>query len=210
MASSDRMKNARPPAEGERNAISGYHAQYSISASLILRTLREDRLQQIWVADPNAGRVDDIQIGSQSRVDAYQVKWSKHGGNFSFNDLVTEAHNKPCLIAQLADGWTQLQKTHPNDRIVVHLITNEQPSVSDKQFPVSDPPPTPRHFAAFVGQVWDPAHRALQTLSGTFQRNGSPRGINFEKQVASLMKTSKLLSGTASWSLGIAIMSPKR
>nr|QNO43652.1 hypothetical protein MOOKMAHM_00021 [Methanosarcinales archaeon ANME-2c ERB4]QNO45076.1 hypothetical protein MGFAJANB_00006 [Methanosarcinales archaeon ANME-2c ERB4]QNO50358.1 hypothetical protein DDJHKDJF_00006 [Methanosarcinales archaeon ANME-2c ERB4] len=158
MERSDRTTSARPPAEGERRALIGYDSQYRISASLILRALR-DSLRWIRVADPNVGRVDDIQIGSQSRVDAFQVKWSLYGGNFSFSDLIKPQDKKPSLIAQLADGWTRLQKTYPNDRIAVHLITNDQPSVSDKP-PVSDPPPTPRHFSAFAGQVWNPAHRA--------------------------------------------------
>ena len=161
MEASDKMTSARPPAEGERSAISGYHAQYRISASLILRALREDRLQWIRVADPKAERVDDIQIGSPSRVDAFQVKWSLYGGNFTFSNLIKPKDNKPSLIAQLADGWTRLQKTHPGNRIVVHLITNEQPSVSGKTVTFSGPPPTPRHFSAFVGQVWNPAHKAL-------------------------------------------------
>jgi len=150
------------PAEGERRAISGYYPQYRVSASLILRALRGGSLQWIRVADPNAGRVDDFQIGSQSRVDAFQVKWSQYSGNFTFNDLIKPKDKKPSLITQLADGWKLLQKTHPNDRIVVHLITNDQPSSSGKTVPVSNPPPTPRHFSAFVEQVWTPAHKALQ------------------------------------------------
>jgi hypothetical protein len=167
------MTSARPPAEGERSAISGYHAQYCISASLILRALLEDRLQWTRVADPKAGRVDDIQIGSQSRVDAFQVKWSRYDGNFSFNDLITPRDNKPSLIAQLADGWTRLQKAHPGDRIVVHLITNDQPSVSDKP-PVSEPPPTPSHFAAFVKQVWNPARRATPASEWSVPESWKP------------------------------------
>lgn len=157
------MTSARSiaPAEGERRAISGYYPQYCVSASLILRALREDRLQWIRVVDPNAGRVDDIQIGSQSRVDAFQVKWSTYGGNLTFNNLINPKDKKPSLIEQLADGWTRLKNRYSNDRIVVHLITNEQPSVSGDTVTFSGPPPQPRHFSAFVEQVWNPAHKAL-------------------------------------------------
>jgi len=145
------------PAEGERRAITGYYPQYLISASVIIQNLREENLQWIRVADPEAGRVDDLQIGTQSRVDAFQVKWSQYGGNFTFNDLVASS-NIPSLIAQLADGWRRLRKIHSDCRVVVHLVTNEIPSVSVSQkMPVGDLPPIPPHFAAFIEQAWKPA-----------------------------------------------------
>ena len=68
------------PAEGERNAIVGYDGQYRVSASLILEGLLNAQLDWVRIADPEAGQVDDLQIGSQGRVDAYQVKWSVKGG----------------------------------------------------------------------------------------------------------------------------------
>lgn len=145
------------PAEGERRAIGGYYPQYLISALFIYRVLREQKLNWVRIADPEAGRVDDLQIGSQSRIDAFQIKWSQYGGNFSFNDLITSGSG-PSIIAQLADGWSRLQRLHPGQRIVVHLINNQMPSVSDRP-PVSDPPPTPRHFAAFLEQAWNPARK---------------------------------------------------
>ena len=149
------------PAEGERRAITGYYPQYLISASIIIQSLREESLQWIRVADPEAGRVDDLQIGTQSRVDAFQVKWSQYSGNFTFNDLVGSG-NIPSLIAQLADGWRRLRNIHSDCRIVVHLVTNEIPSVSVSQkMPVGDLPPTPRHFAAFIEQAWKPAKKEL-------------------------------------------------
>lgn len=162
----DKMVSPRSsaPAEGERRAIGGYYPQYRISASLILRGLREERLQWIRVAEPEAGRLDDLQIGSQSRVDAFQVKWSKYGGNFTFKDLIRPSGDKPSLIVQLADGWMRLQRAYPGHRIMVHLVTNESLSVSDKP-PVSDPPPIPQHFAAFIEQVWNPAGKVSPNSS---------------------------------------------
>ncbi len=151
------------PGEGERRAIGGYYPQYRIAASLILRHLRHEvsPLQWIRLADPEAGRVDDFQIGSQSRVDAFQVKWHLYGGNFTFNDLKSPSDGAPSLIAQLADGWKQFRSTYPNKRIVVHLITSAVPSVSDALgIPVGEIPPTPRYFAAFIEQVWLPAREA--------------------------------------------------
>ncbi len=142
------------PAEGERRAIVGYSSQYRISAYLVLRGL-QGSLQWIRILDPEAGRVDDLQIGSESRVDAYQIKWTQYGGNFTFRDLTQPSGGSPCLLAQLADGWNRLKEAHPGHRVMVHLITNEVPSPRDR-LPVDDPPPRPGHFAAFLEQVWKP------------------------------------------------------
>ena len=120
------------PAEGERRAIGGYSPQYHVAAAAILSGLREHGLQWIRVADPDAGRVDDLQVGSEGRVDAYQVKWSQFPGLFSFNDLVSDKDNAPNLLAQLADGWSRLRKSYPKCRILVHLLTNQTPSNSPR------------------------------------------------------------------------------
>ena len=149
-----------PPSEGERRAISGYHGQYRVAASLILQGLREDRFEWIRVADPEALQVDDLLLGSRGRVDAYQVKWSQYGGTLTFRDLGREAGDAPSLIAQLARGWQQLKEKYSSHRVVVHLVTNEYPSTSPQAtLPTADRCPTPSHFAAFLAQVWEPAHQ---------------------------------------------------
>jgi hypothetical protein len=66
-----------PPAMGERRAIGGYHPQYRVAAGLIIRALRNGTLEWIRVADPEAGRVDDLQIADGGLLDAFQVKWSR-------------------------------------------------------------------------------------------------------------------------------------
>ena len=151
--------SASAPGEGERRAIGGYYAQYRTSASLVLQKLRGGRLEWIRVADPEAGRVDDLQIGSSGRVDAYQVKSAQYGRPFTFRDLVVSQSDAPALIQQLAQGWLALRQKYPQSRIVVHLVTNQvASSAGNATLPTSDPPPTPKHFAAFVRQAWDPAH----------------------------------------------------
>lgn len=94
-----------PPAMGERRAIGGYYPQYRVAAGLILRALRDGTLEWIRVADPEAGRVDDLQIATGGRLDAYQVKWSRFPQTITFNDLVRTSADRPSLINQLADGW---------------------------------------------------------------------------------------------------------
>ena len=154
------------PAEGERRAIIGYSGQYHVAAALILNGLRENRLLWVRVADPDAGRVDDLQVGSEGRVDAYQVKWSQFPGLFTFNDLVSDQGNTPNLLRQLAKGWSQLRKSYPKCRVLVHLLTNETPSnTSQATLPKGNIPPTPSHFAAFLAQVWEPFRACLPDKS---------------------------------------------
>ncbi len=153
------------PAEGERAAICGYNSQYRISASLILRRLQEINLEWIRVADLKGGRLDDFQIGSHYRVDAYQMKWSEYPDNFTFNDLIAGSKEgskeKPSLILQLAEGWKELSKRYPNSRVVVHLVTNKIPSASpSKVMPAENPAPAKKHFAGFIEQSWKPAQKA--------------------------------------------------
>ncbi len=144
------------PAKGERRAITGYYPQYKISAALIIKQLREEKLRWIRVADPEAGRVDDLQLCSESCVDAYQIKWARYGGNVTFNDFITVRDNAPCLIAQLAEGWQRLRNNYQPLRVIVHLATNQIPSTSDR-LPANETTSTANHFAAFLEQVWKPA-----------------------------------------------------
>ncbi len=147
------------PGEGERRAVGGFYAQYRVSASLILAALSSRLLRWIRLADPEAGRVDDLQIGGENRVDAYQAKWARYGGNVSFRELTTGTGEDPSLIEQLADGWKRLRDAYRSRRIVVHLITNQTPSTSDSP-PAVEGDATPGHFAAFLEQAWRPARRS--------------------------------------------------
>lgn len=147
------------PAEGERRAASGLSNQYRVAAHLIYRALRFDELMAIRIADVDAGRVDDLQILRTGRCDAYQVKWSQYPGSITFHNLVTPGKDKPSLIRQLADGWKQLRAGLPDTRVVVHLTTNDRPSVSDN-LPADATAPTPDHFAAFLAQVWIPVRQS--------------------------------------------------
>lgn len=151
------------PAEGERRAISGYRPQYLIGAALILRALSKGDLEWIRVADPNAGRVDDIQIVTSGRIDAHQVKWAQYPDAITLRGLTHVGEGEENLIYQLAQGWKELGHQYPRHRIVVHLTTNRIPSVSDSGMPPPSPKPTPYHFSAFIAQAWRPSqHRGIQ------------------------------------------------
>jgi hypothetical protein len=138
-----------PPSEGERRALGGYVPQYLIASKLVITSLLEGEFEWIRLVDPEAGRLDDIQIGTPNRVDAYQIKWSQYEGAFTFRQW-TQSDNPP-LIAQLVDGWQRLKLQYPNRHVVVHLLTNDYPSVNDE---LSTAAGTSRHFAAFVRDSW--------------------------------------------------------
>lgn len=125
-------------------------------------------MEWVRVADPNVGRVDDLQIASTVRVDGYQVKWQQYGGTVTLRDLVRCTNKEPSLIAQLVDGWRRLQVLYPHHRVVVHLVTNAHPSPARKAWmPEVIVPPTPYHLAAFIEQEWHPTQ-----LSGRLNPGG--------------------------------------
>lgn len=113
-------------------------------------------LEWVRVADPVAGQVDDLQMGTPGRVDAYQIKWSQYPRSLTFNHLCVSSRRNSPLIAQLAQGWLILKNEYPNSRVVVHLVTDDILSTSDR-LPSAESHPGPSHFAAFMEQAWKPA-----------------------------------------------------
>ncbi|MDD2776113.1 MAG: hypothetical protein PHU06_09165 [Gallionella sp.] len=120
----------RPSSSGERAAIVGYAFQYRLAAEIIYSALVKGELDWIAIADPAAGRVDDIQVATSGRLDAYQVKWGEQVGTLSFNDLTsgkgdTTLTSSKGLIGQLAGGWHKLKQAHLTRRVVVHLVARD-------------------------------------------------------------------------------------
>lgn len=147
-----------PPAEGERRAVRGFSSQYVVAASRILRSLRSQNLAWVRLADPDAGRVDDFQLGSLYDVHAFQVKWSHPVGTFTFADGKRSKRGQPALINQLADGWKRLRTIHSGRRVTVHLVTNDIPSTADRLIQrVRGVRGSRAHFAEFLAKCWIPA-----------------------------------------------------
>lgn len=155
---------ATNPADGERNARIGFEAQDKRAASLIYDLLVQGRLEWFRIADPNAGRVDDILIATaDGQLHAYQVKWSDKVDFISFADFIRssgENKAKPSLILQLADGWSVLKKQYPERSVLVYLIHRYIPSPKSPQkdkklyLPLGDSPPLQTNFQAFIRDCW--------------------------------------------------------
>jgi hypothetical protein len=148
----------RPSAIGERAAIIGYSTQYRIAAELIYSALVMEELEWIILADPDAGRMDDIQVATPGRLDAYQVKWGEQTGTLSFNDLVsgkgdTTLTSSKGLIGQLAGGWHKLKRTHPTRRIVVHLAARDIAS-PNAHIPHDDNTISKANLQGFITDCW--------------------------------------------------------
>jgi len=119
------------PADGERRAVVGLSAQYRVAAALVYRQILNGRLEFIRLADPEAERVDDVQIATRGCLDAYQVKWSSKPSTITFKDLTRPDGDKPPLIAQLASGWKKLSASNPDRRVRVHLVARDYASTND-------------------------------------------------------------------------------
>lgn len=154
------MPTASPPSDGERRAVSGFNAQYSLASRLIVHALGSRSLEWVKVADREAGRLDDFQIATPNRLDAYQFKWAAFPTTVTFRDLTEptkgakSAQPQPSLARQLGEGWKQLRGLNPGRRVVVHLVTNDNPTSNKAAMPVGDPVPEHNHLAGFFSQGW--------------------------------------------------------
>jgi hypothetical protein len=174
------VRASTPPSTGERAAMTGYHAQYRVAASLILPLLATEELSAIRVADPDSGRVDDLVIKLRDWVLGYQVRWARYGGTLTFRELTRGLGEEPALIAALADGWKKLKTSYPEMRVTVTLITNRIPSVDDS-IP-GDEDGGPRYFSSFLADAWS---RVTQ---------GTAAGVRWSEAITLLERASGLSS----------------
>ncbi|MFH6935243.1 hypothetical protein [Flavobacterium sp. FlaQc-30] len=113
---------------GEVAAIFGYNKQYNVFAVEIYDSLLNNDLEWVELASNDAGKLDDVLIGSKKEVKAYQVK--DITGNLTyqkFTDSDTESIFKGCY-----KGWLYLKEKYPEKKILAKYISNELPSSSDK------------------------------------------------------------------------------
>lgn len=160
----------RPSSSGERAAVIGYSAQYRIAAEIIYSALVAEELEWIALADPDAGRVDDIQVATSGRLDAYQVKWGEQIGTLSFNDLTsskgdTTLATSTGLIGQLAGGWLKLKLAHPTRRVVVHLVARDIAS-TNASIPCNGDTISKPNLQGFLTDCWADRSWAIQGIEG--------------------------------------------
>ena len=145
------------PALGEKRAISGYNFQYKSTAHLILKYLKKKQLKWIKLIDPQAGKVDDLQINISGTIYAYQMKW-RSKGYLSFKEITSSSNNKPSIINQLADGWRKLKRQEVN--VKVCFLTNMSPSKDDKLFQNNSG--QTKSFKNFIEEQWSDKDSLIQ------------------------------------------------
>ena len=179
------------PADGERNAARGYKWQYDHIATHVYDALLEDDLGQVRLVDPEAGRVDDLVLVRNGRVDAYQFKSSEHPSSITFKQLIGPQQARggtprQSIVRDLAEGWQRQLRQCPDAHVSVHLVTANIASTSKRWISGSDG--GPGHFAAFLKQVlgrirsgelavgdvgseWHPALDQLRNATGLAEKD---------------------------------------
>lgn len=140
----------RRPGEGERNALAGFVPQYKIFAAEILRALHRRALVAVSIADPEAGRLDDIQVELADRIDAFQVKWSSTG------DPVTPSDFRD-LLRDMITGREAIHSRR-GMRVVAHAHTNRPCSTA--AFRNQPAELRGASLTEFIEEVWRPATHA--------------------------------------------------
>ena len=157
-----------PPAAGEQAALRGFRWQYDQIAALVYDALLDGDFVALRLADPNAGRVDDLVLIRRGGVHGYQFKSVKFNRLTSFKQVVRRQTTRsggqaPSLIQSLADGWQRLRSQEDNAQ--VHFVTNQFASTNDHLSSPNDiSRASPDHFSAFLIQVLEPLRLGAITL----------------------------------------------
>jgi hypothetical protein len=118
-------------ASGERSALRGYQWQYDHIAALVYDAIYDDEFVELRLTDPEAGRIDDLVLARNGRIDAFQFKSVADGRSVTFRQLerpeVTRSGaTAPSLLGTLGDGWHRLKTTYLNPN--VHLVMEHRAS----------------------------------------------------------------------------------
>jgi len=157
------MNEEQVSARGERGALIGYMPQFGEFARFVYRELVGGRLVWLRLADPEAGKLDDILYATLTEVQAYQVKWT------GSDDIISFAEFKK-LLPGLRKSWQQLRdKYAPEGKGVFgHLLTNKPFSVHDS-ITVGDQQLGTLvelgTFTDFYQQVWQPLRRGRKVAA---------------------------------------------
>jgi hypothetical protein len=138
------------PAMGERRAMGGMLPQYEAFARFAYQALLRNELVWIKIADPEAGKVDDIQYSTTTEVRAYQVKWSNKSvpTPFAFSEFKD-------LLPGFAAAWKAIRKVNEGTgkRVLITLLTNRPISKKDS---IKTRSKKVGSFSTFYEELWIP------------------------------------------------------
>lgn len=136
---------------GEVAAISGYDFQYEIFATEIYNHLLNDEVVWVEFASAHAGKLDDVLIGLQDRVIAYQVK-EITSSNFSYQEFTVS--DTESIFAGAFKGWQNLKANNAGQRIDARFITTQAVSEHDTIAAFAGKPKP--SFEKFIRIFWEP------------------------------------------------------
>jgi hypothetical protein len=126
------LTNARkptPPSEGERRALTGFMPQYALLAEMAYSLLTSPDFEFVRILDPTALKLDDFQLFTRGRTDAFQVKWAKYPATMTVGAFFGQSKDtEGALIRQMALSWKALSMAHSGRQVIANFVTNDQPS----------------------------------------------------------------------------------
>lgn len=139
---------------GEVAAIRGYDFQYTIFAQELYDALLNDSDSIEWVefASSEAGKVDDVLIGLQSTILAFQVK---HVTSATFTYAGFTNSPTQSILNGMYVGWEKLAATYPTQKVDIRLITTQK--VSDNDHIIDFAGVNKPSFSDLLQQFWLPA-----------------------------------------------------
>ncbi|NRR93170.1 ATP-binding protein [Winogradskyella undariae] len=114
---------------GEVPAIAGYFKQYEIFATNIYDNLLNNKIEWVELASSEAGKLDDVLIGLDDKIIAYQVK-NISSSKFSYSSFTSSETES--ILKGAFKGWLKIKNEYPNHIIDAKIVTNQSPSDNDR------------------------------------------------------------------------------
>src|SRR5690606_8829576 len=129
---------------GEISAISGYDKQYRVFSNEIYNNLLSNKLRWVEFASQTTGTLDDVLIGLEDTILAYQIK-TIESSTLTYNSFSKE-------LRSLYSGWKNLKQKYPNYNIDGRFVTSQQASSNDKikKYRGKNKP----SFVSFYSNLW--------------------------------------------------------
>ncbi|RLJ75129.1 NACHT domain-containing protein [Pedobacter alluvionis] len=149
---------------GEVAAIASYFFQYGIFATEIYNHLLQNDLQWIEFASNGAGKLDDVLLGTDTKVIAYQIK-EIGSSNFSYTQFTQS--DTDSIFQGVFKGWQSIKTKYLGKEIDARFVTTQQVSEGDS-ITAFDGRPKPS-FAKFIANFWQPIQK------GAYNENSIPK-----------------------------------
>jgi hypothetical protein len=165
---------------GEVTAIVGYFFQYEIFATEIYNHLLTNQLEWVEFASQEAGKLDDVLIGTKDAIIAYQTK-QIGSSNFSYREFTNA--DPESIFQGVFKGWKKISDAYPGKKIDARFITTQ--NVSEDDSISGHARPYRPSFEKFVRNFWKPIQR------GTYDSQSIPAVWQtvFDELVASVNST---------------------